>query len=270
MPLRRRIGSVIGSHLLWCHSTVGKTGCHHFVHPPPNFFATAHDPGIPYLSAAPPGLRRRVAVAPPRPRHDRCELPWALCFRRRAGSLAALRTTPAAQHTSPERDLDAPLPLLPADPARNPKEAEIVSHRLMLRAGMIRQEAAGIYSWLPTGFRVLQEDRADRARGAGPGRRHRSADADHPVGRSVARSPGATTPMGKEMLRITDRHERMTCSIGPTNEEMITDIFRVGREELQGPAAQPLPHPVEIPRRGAPALRRHAWPRIPDEGRLFL
>ena len=50
----------------------------------------------------------------------------------------------------------------------NPAEAQIVSHRLMLRAGMVRQASAGIYSWLPLGFRVLQEDRADRARGAGP------------------------------------------------------------------------------------------------------
>ena len=49
-----------------------------------------------------------------------------------------------------------------------PKEAEIVSHRLMLRAGMMRQEAAGIYAFLPLGLRVLQQDRADRARGAEP------------------------------------------------------------------------------------------------------
>ena len=57
---------------------------------------------------------------------------------------------------------------------------------------------------------------------------------------------------------------------GPTNEEMITEIFRAERALLQGPAAQPLPHPVEVPRRGAAALRRHALARVPDEGRLFL
>jgi hypothetical protein len=57
---------------------------------------------------------------------------------------------------------------------------------------------------------------------------------------------------------------------GPTNEEMITDIFRDACALLQGPAAQPLPHPVEVPRRGPPALRRDARPRVPDEGRLFL
>ena len=55
-----------------------------------------------------------------------------------------------------------------------PKEAEIVSHRLMLRAGMIRQEAAGIYAWLPLGLRVLHEDQRDRARGAEPRRRDRT------------------------------------------------------------------------------------------------
>ena len=54
-----------------------------------------------------------------------------------------------------------------------PKEAEIVSHRLMLRAGMIRQEAAGIYAWLPLGLRVLAEDLRHRARGAEPRRRDR-------------------------------------------------------------------------------------------------
>ena len=56
-----------------------------------------------------------------------------------------------------------------------PKEAEIVSHRLMLRAGMIRQEGAGIYAWLPLGLRVLHKICADRARGAGPRRRDRAA-----------------------------------------------------------------------------------------------
>ena len=57
---------------------------------------------------------------------------------------------------------------------------------------------------------------------------------------------------------------------GPTNEEMITEIFRAYVQVLQGPAAQSLSHPVEVPRRGAAALRRHALARVPDEGRLFL
>ena len=69
-----------------------------------------------------------------------------------------------------------------------PKEAEIVSHRLMLRAGMIRQEAAGIYAWLPLGLRVLKKiERIVREEQNRAGA-HRDADADDPVGRSVART----------------------------------------------------------------------------------
>src|SRR6476469_2717157 len=105
-----------------------------------------------------------------------------------------------------------------------PKEAEIVSHRLMLRAGMIRQEAAGIYAWLPLGFRVLKKIEAivreeqDRA-GA--------IELLMPTIQSAElwRESGRYEAYGKEMLRITDRHER-DMLFGPTNEEMITEIFR--------------------------------------------
>jgi len=105
-----------------------------------------------------------------------------------------------------------------------PKEAEIVSHRLMLRAGMIRQEAAGIYAFLPLGFRVLQkvnqivreeQDRAGAIEMLMP--TIQSAD--------LWRESGRYEDYGKEMLRIKDRHER-DMLYGPTNEEMITEIFR--------------------------------------------
>jgi prolyl-tRNA synthetase len=105
-----------------------------------------------------------------------------------------------------------------------PKEAEIVSHRLMLRAGMIRQEAAGIYAFLPLGFRVLQkvnlivreeQDRAGAIEMLMP--TIQSAD--------LWRESGRYDDYGKEMLRIKDRHER-DMLYGPTNEEMITEIFR--------------------------------------------
>ncbi len=108
----------------------------------------------------------------------------------------------------------------------DPKEAEIVSHRLMLRTGMIRQESAGIYSWLPMGFRVLkkieqivreEQDRAGAIEVLMP--TIQSAD--------LWRKSGRYDDYGKEMLRITDRHER-DMLYGPTNEEMITDIFRQG------------------------------------------
>jgi prolyl-tRNA synthetase len=105
-----------------------------------------------------------------------------------------------------------------------PKEAEIASHRLMLRAGMIRQEAAGIYSFLPLGLRALQKvcrivrEEQDRA-GA--------VELLMPTIQSAElwRESGRYEAYGKEMLRIKDRHER-DMLYGPTNEEMITAIFR--------------------------------------------
>src|SRR6266446_2357432 len=105
-----------------------------------------------------------------------------------------------------------------------PKEAEIVSHRLMLRAGMMRQEAAGIYAWLPLGFRVLKKieqivrEEQDRA-GALELLMPTLQLAD------LWRESGRYDAYGPEMLRITDRHKRELL-YGPTNEEMITEIFR--------------------------------------------
>jgi prolyl-tRNA synthetase len=105
-----------------------------------------------------------------------------------------------------------------------PKEAEIVSHRLMLRAGMMRQEAAGIYAFLPLGLRVLkkieqivreEQNRAGAIEMLMP--TIQSAD--------LWRESGRYEAYGKEMLRIEDRHER-DMLYGPTNEEMITEIFR--------------------------------------------
>ena len=105
-----------------------------------------------------------------------------------------------------------------------PKEAEIVSHRLMLRAGMMRQEAAGIYAFLPLGLRVLnkicdivreEQNRSGAIELLMP--TIQSAD--------LWRESGRYDAYGKEMLRIKDRHER-DMLYGPTNEEMITEIFR--------------------------------------------
>ena len=105
-----------------------------------------------------------------------------------------------------------------------PKEAEIVSHRLMLRAGMIRQASAGIYSWLPLGFRVLKKieqivrEEQDRA-GAQEVLMPTIQSAD------LWKQSGRYDDYGKEMLRIEDRHGREML-YGPTNEELITEIFR--------------------------------------------
>jgi len=108
----------------------------------------------------------------------------------------------------------------------DPKEAEIVSHKLMLRSGMIRQEAAGSYSWLPMGFRVLKKIeqivREEQNRAG-------ALEVLMPTLQSATlwRKSGRYDAYGKEMLRIKDRHDR-DMLYGPTNEEMITDIFRQG------------------------------------------
>jgi prolyl-tRNA synthetase len=105
-----------------------------------------------------------------------------------------------------------------------PKEAEIVSHRLMLRAGLIRQEAAGIYAFLPLGLRVLRKvcrivrEEQDRA-----GAVEMLMPTLQPA--ELWRESGRYDDYGKEMLRIQDRHER-DMLYGPTNEEMITEVFR--------------------------------------------
>lgn len=106
----------------------------------------------------------------------------------------------------------------------NPKEAEIVSHRLMLRAGMIRQEAAGIYAFLPLGLRVLNKINAIIREEQN---RSGAVEVLMPTIQSADlwRESGRYDAYGKEMLRIKDRHEREML-YGPTNEEMITEIFR--------------------------------------------
>ncbi|MCY4180504.1 MAG: proline--tRNA ligase [Litoreibacter sp.] len=112
------------------------------------------------------------------------------------------------------------LPVLKETPA----EAQIVSHRLMLRAGMIKQSSAGIYSWLPLGYKVLKNietivhEEQQRA-GHIPLLMPTLQSAD------LWRESGRYDDYGEEMLRIQDRHGR-DMLYGPTNEELVTDIFR--------------------------------------------
>ena len=106
----------------------------------------------------------------------------------------------------------------------NPADAQIVSHRYMLRAGMIRQQAAGIYSWLPLGFRVLQRiERIVHEEQIRAGHIPLLMPTLQPA--DLWRESGRYDDYGQEMLRIKDRHDR-DMLYGPTNEEMITDIFR--------------------------------------------
>ena len=105
-----------------------------------------------------------------------------------------------------------------------PSEARIVSHRLMLRAGMIRQSSAGIYSWLPLGLRVLRNiQRIVREEQDAAGCQELLMPTIQPA--DLWRESGRYDDYGKEMLRIADRHGR-DMLFGPTNEELVTDIFR--------------------------------------------
>ena len=106
----------------------------------------------------------------------------------------------------------------------NPSEAQIVSHRLMLRAGMIRQSSAGIYSWLPLGLRVLRKVEAIvREEQDRTGAQEILMPTIQPA--ELWRESGRYEDYGKEMLRIRDRHDREML-YGPTNEEQITEIVR--------------------------------------------
>ncbi len=106
----------------------------------------------------------------------------------------------------------------------NPTEAQIVSHRLMLRAGLVRQTSAGIYAWLPLGFRVLKKiEQIVREEQDASGAQEVLMPTIQPA--ELWQLSGRYDVYGKEMLRIKDRHER-DMLYGPTNEEMITDIFK--------------------------------------------
>src|SRR5258705_184915 len=150
-----------------------------------------------------------------------------------------------------------------------PKEAEIVSHRLMLRAGMMRQEAAGIYAFLPLGLRVLrkieqivreEQNRSGAIEMLMP--TIQSAD--------LWRESGRYEDYGKEMLRIEDRHERQML-YGPTNEEMITDMpgspMRARPTMTSGLGSR---RPTNAPRSmpGPPkSTTRRLWARPPPTSR---
>ena len=111
-----------------------------------------------------------------------------------------------------------------------PAEAELPSHRLMLRAGLIRRVASGLYSWMPLGLRILKKveaivrDEMDRA-----GALELLMPAVQPA--ELWEESGRWAFYGKELLRVKDRHDREFC-IGPTHEEVITDLcpFRLTRK----------------------------------------
>jgi len=107
---------------------------------------------------------------------------------------------------------------------QTPNEAQIASHRLMLRAGLVRQTSAGIYAWLPLGLRALRNiERIVREEQDAAGAQELLMPTIQPA--ELWRESGRYEDYGKEMLRIRDRHDR-DMLYGPTNEEMVTDLFR--------------------------------------------
>ncbi len=105
-----------------------------------------------------------------------------------------------------------------------PQEAEIVSHKLMLRSGMIRKVASGIYSWLPIGLRVLRKvENIVREEMNASGAQEVFMPMVQP--KELWEETQRWEKMGPELLRIQDRHQRNFC-LGPTHEEIITDIIR--------------------------------------------
>ena len=112
------------------------------------------------------------------------------------------------------------LPLLKEDPS----EAQVPSHRLMLRAGMIRQVTSGVYNWLPLGLKVLRKvEQVVREEMDAAGAQEIFMPMVQPA--ELWHETGRWDKMDAELLRIKDRHERDAC-LGPTHEEIVTDIYR--------------------------------------------
>lgn len=112
------------------------------------------------------------------------------------------------------------LPTMKEDPA----DADVISHKLMLRAGLIRQVASGMYTWLPTGLRVLRKiERIIREEMNISGAQEVMMPVVQPA--ELWQDSGRWEKMGPELTRLQDRHERDFC-LGPTHEEVITDLFR--------------------------------------------
>jgi prolyl-tRNA synthetase len=154
--------------------------------------------------------------------------------------------------------------LLIATMKETPADAEIASHRLMLRAGMIRKLASGLYSWLPLGLRVLRKvEHIVRSEMNAAGAQEVLMPVVQPA--ELWQESGRWEQYGPELLRLSDRHDREFC-MGPTHEEVITDLVR---NEIVSYRQLPANF-YQVSRRDSPALWHYARPGIPDERRLLL
>lgn len=149
-----------------------------------------------------------------------------------------------------------------------PADAEVASHKLMMRAGMIKRLGAGIYNYMPMGLRVIRKvERIIREEMDAAGAVECLMPVIQPA--ELWQETGRFDKMGPELLRVKDRHNR-DFVVQPTSEEVITDI---ARQELRSYRQLPKNFyhiQTKFPRRAPPALRADARPRVHDEGRLFL
>ena len=156
------------------------------------------------------------------------------------------------------------LPTLREDPA----EAEVISHRLMVRAGLIRKLASGIYSYLPLGLKVIRKvERIIREEMNRAGAQEILMPAVQPG--ELWQESGRWEQYGRELLRFKDRHDRDYC-LGPTHEEVVTDLIR---REIRSYRDLPV-NLYQIQQKFRDEIRPRfgpdARPRVRHEGRLQL
>ena len=150
----------------------------------------------------------------------------------------------------------------------DPADAEVPSHRLLVRAGYIRRVAPGIYTWLPLGLRVLRNiERIVREEMDGMGAQELQFPALLP--REPYEATGRWTEYGDGIFRLKDR-KGGDYLLGPTHEELFTLVVKDLYSSYKDLPRLALPDPDEVPRRGAAPRRHPARPRVRHEGLLLL
>ena len=143
-------------------------------------------------------------------------------------------------------------------------EAETASHRLMLRAGLIQQVAAGVYSYLPMAFRSLRKiENIIREEMDAAGGQELMLPALQPM--ELWEQTGRRGAFGDNLFSLHDRRGRPMV-MAPTHEEVVTNVVQEQRPELPRPAPAALPDTDQVPRRAPPPRRPHPGARVRHEG----
>ena len=150
----------------------------------------------------------------------------------------------------------------------DPAEADVASHRLLLRAAFVRQVAAGIYTTLPMGLRTMRRiEQIIREEMDASG----AIEIRMPI--AIPAEPWKATGRwdlyGDQLFRLQDRHGR-DMLLGPTQEEVVTPLIAGDVTSYRDLPLNRVPGGVEVPRRVPTAIRAAPWTRVPDEGRLLL